>query len=276
MNEINDGNCGSMKKKFPDYLTGDIDPTAMESIRLHVTTCTSCRRELEELTVTWTQLGVLTEEEPGPNLRKNFYTMLGSYKEGVKKEKSFSLKNILHTIRTARPAYQLAFSIILLIMGSAPGYFADRQQPGEPVDIPEVTQLRRQVDAMREQLTLSLLNQTSPSERLKGITWSAAVENPGEKTLDALLYTLNNDPNINVRLSAVDALYLFSHHPTVKEGIIGSLPHQTSPMVQVALIDLLSDMREKKAADALKQLIKKNKLDPQVKQRAELSIKQLI
>lgn len=280
MNQTNNNNCSQVKNKFPDYLTGELVPETVESVGDHVAVCDSCRKELEELTTTWTQLGVLPEEQPGPNLRKNFYTMLESYKEGLSREST--LQRILNTltgwfVQPRRAAYQASFTVVILIIGFTAGLFfsAGPPEPGTR-DGGEMTRLRGQVHRMRQQLVLAMLNQSSPSERLKGIAWSSTVENPDEKTLDALLHTLNNDPDVNVRISAVDALYLFSHHPVVKKGIIDSLTGQTSPLVQVALIDLMVGMREKKAADALKDLIQNNKLNPDVKKRAELVMDQMI
>ncbi len=280
MNQKDNIQCSQVKNKFPDYLTGELGPGTAESIRDHVATCAPCRNELEELTTTWTQLGVLPEDQPGPNLRKNFYTMLESYKEGLNREST--LQRLLNTlngwfVQPRRAAYQAAFTVVLLIIGFTAGSFfsAGPREPGAQ-HADEMTQLRGQVHRMRQQLVLAMLKQPSPSERLKGVVWSSTVENPGEKTLGALLHTLNNDPDVNVRLSAADALYLFAHHPMVKKGIVDSLPTQTSPLVQVALIDLMVGMREKKAADALKRLIEKNKLNPDVKKRAELVMKQMI
>lgn len=280
MNQTNTINCSQVKNKFPDYLTGELEAETMESIRDHVAICAPCRNELEELTTTWTQLGVLPEEQPGPNLRKNFYTMLESYKEGLTRESA--VQRFVNTLggwfaQPRRAAYQAAFTVVILIAGFTAGFFfsADTPERGNRY-ADEMTQLRGQVKQMRRQLVLAMLDQSSPSQRLKGIAWSSTVENPDEKTLDALLHTLNNDPDVNVRLSVVDALYLFSYHPMVKKGIIDSLSVQTSPLVQVALIDLMVGMREKKAADALKDLIRRNKLNPDVKERAQLVMEQMI
>ena len=270
-------NCQHIQTKFPDYLTGDLDSATGDSIKNHVAVCASCRQELEDLTFTWTKLGVLPEELPSPNLRKNFYTMLESFQEG------FSLEKQEHPILSVlkkffawpgRPIYQYALTIIFLVFGFSIGYFMTSSPT--PPHTTEMTRLRLQVHQMRQQLAISLLNQQSPSQRLKGITWSSTVENPDKKTLEALLHTLNHDPNINVRLSAVDALYLFSHDPMIKKGLIESLSLQTSSLVQMALIDLMVEMREKRAVNALKQLVQNNKLNPKVKERAQICIEQLI
>jgi hypothetical protein len=272
-------NCRHIQTKFPDFLTGDLDSTTIESIQNHVAVCPSCRQELEDLTTTWTKLGVLPEELPSPNLRKNFYTMLESFQEGLsRKKQGHPMFNLIKKffVWPGRPIYQFSLTIIFLVIGFTTGYFLTSSPTPQYQTTNEITQLRNQVQQMRQQLVISLLNQQSPSQRLKGITWSSTVENPDKKTLEALLHTLNYDPNINVRLSAVDALYLFSYHPMIKKGLIESLSRQTSSLVQMALIDLMVEMREKRAVNALKQLIQNNKLNPKVKERAKICIEQLI
>jgi len=269
--------CQDFQCQFPGYLTGDLDTKTVEAIQNHVTTCTHCRSELEELTSTWSQLEILPEEQPGANLRKNFYTMLESYQQGLESSPLkkffdfFKIKNIGEKLWPRRPIFQLAAVMIFLIMGFTIGYFVQLHNQ----DTLEITRLHHENQLFRQQLTVSLLNQSSPSQRLKGLMWSTQLENPADETLDTLLYTLNYDPNVNVRLTAVDALYLFSDHPKVKQGLMQSLQKQTSPMVQIALIDLLVEMREKQAIKSLKQLLERNKLNPEVKERAQVSLKLL-
>ena len=98
----------------------------------------------------------------------------------------------------------------------------------------------------------------------------------GERLLDSLLQTLDSDPSINVRVAVVDSLYLFHSHPTVRQRVSDSLAKQTSPLVQVALIDLLVNMRERRAVEALKALIDSDRLDPEVKLRASQGLEKLL
>lgn len=275
--------CNEIKSLFPDYLTGDLDLEQSESLRNHTASCESCRTELEEITSTWTRLGVLPEEQPGPNLRENFYSMLESYEEKIEKKKSFSLKQLFKNLLPVRPAVQWAFTLIFIVAAFTSGYFIAPGTPGQspedrlqPQEKTELLQLRNESRQMRQQLTLALLTQESPSQRLKGLTFSSTVKEPGKPMLEALLYTLNNDPNVNVRLSAVDALYLFATHPMVKKGIAESLPKQESPLVQMALIDLVTELREKQAAESLKKLIEQKKLNPHVRKKAKNSLEQFI
>jgi hypothetical protein len=273
-------NCRQIKDQFPDYLTGDLESGAQEFLKNHVVVCDSCRQELEELTGTWTQLGILPEEQPGPNLRKNFYTMLESYQEGKASKplkkffEFFKIKNVRETLWGRRPgfAFQFALALFFLVTGIGIGYFS--QAPAQ--NGREIVGLHRENQQVRQQLAISLLNQSSSSQRLKGLTFSANLENPDSEILQTLLNTLNSDPNVNVRLSAVDALYLFADHRPVREGLIQSLHKQTSPMVQMALIDLMVQIREKQAVRSLKQLLQDKNLNPEVQRRARLSIKELL
>ncbi len=157
------------------------------------------------------------------------------------------------------------------MIGLSVGYLLNASNGGNG----EIVQLREDVHNMQQMVAVSLLDQRSPSERLKGVSWSSRVERPNAGTLEKLLRTLNNDPNVNVRLSVVDALYLFYGNPIVKEGLIHSLSQQTSPLVQVGIIDLIINMRERKAIESLKNLIQTEQLNPEVKQHAESGIQKL-
>ena len=112
-------------------------------------------------------------------------------------------------------------------------------------------------------------------QREYGIGYSTAVDNPSDTTLAALFEAVDADPNPNVRLAAVDALYLFRDRPGVRERLVRSLSVQTYPLVQVALIDYLVEVREARAAEALKKLVESGDLTPEVKKRAEQGLQQI-
>ncbi len=264
--------CEDIKKNFPDYLVGDLDQISTEAIRSHIADCPACRQELEDLSAVWTKLGVLPEEHPSNGLRERFYGTLEEYKAEMNRERPLHhlkqfFSSLFYRFRSGRPAYQLALGFIPLFIGLMLGYilFSGGQN----------AELYREVQDMRQMLAVSLLDQRSPTERLRGVNLSYGLENPDSRTIEALLNTLNNDPSINVRLAAVDALYLFYESPSVREGIIQSLTQQNSPFIQVALVDLLVSVQERQALESFKKLIKANQLDPKVKQKLEQGIKEL-
>jgi hypothetical protein len=270
--------CSELQEKFVEYLTGEIDEKSRAEIQAHIAGCEDCREELESLSALWAKLGVLPKEQPGPGLRTRFYSMLEAYKEGMATEEPHRsipsrISGWLEGILPKKPVHQFALSLAMLAVGIAGGILLTAGRQGAS---PEIAQLRREVRDMNQMVAVSLLEQPSPSDRLKGVSWSAKLDQPDDKTLQALLRTLDTDPNVNIRLAAADALYIFYKHPLVKEGLVRSLSNQTSPLVQIALIDLLVEIRERRAAEALKQLIGSEKLNPDVKKRAEQGLAQLI
>jgi hypothetical protein len=270
-------NCPQIKTQFPDFLTGDLDEDKKIQIQAHLAGCPSCREELESLSAIWTKLGVLPEERPSPTLRTRFYTMLENHqnetaeatrKTGIVKRLQARLK----PFPIARPALQFSLSLILLLIGLAAGSIITNRT-GRPA---EFAQLQNEVRTMRQTLAISLLEKSSAFERLQGVNLSYDMKEPDSGLLEALLETVNTDQNINVRLAAVDALYLFYDNPIVTEGVAGMLSNQTSPLVQVALIDLVVNMHERRAVESLKNLIQSETLDPDVKQHAQLGLQKIV
>ena len=128
---------------------------------------------------------------------------------------------------------------------------------------------------MKQLVTLSLLQQQNASDRLKGVNWAYRTEQPDTEVLAALLYTVNHDSNVDVRLAAVDALRTYMDSPVARRGLTQALPKQKSPMVQIALIDQIVDMRDRKAVDALQGLVQQPQVDSEVRQRAQWALARL-
>jgi hypothetical protein len=266
--------CEKIQEKFADYLTGDLDEAGRAEVQDHILTCPGCRADLEDLTVAWAKLGVLPEEQPGGAVRSRFYAMLEDYKGGLearRKAASSSGSGWRDWFTFRRPAFAASFSAFLLLFGLGAGWLLN----GGGLGAGRYAVLSNEVQDMRQQVALSLLARPSASDRIQGIGYSAAIEKPNDTTLSALFNALDSDPNPNVRLAAVDALYLFRDRPGVRESLVRSLAIQTYPLVQVALIDFLVEVREARAVEALKKLIEANELTPDVKKRAEQGLKQI-
>ena len=216
----------------------------------------------------WAKLSVLPQEQPSGRLRANFYAVLEDYKQ-KRVNRFVAFWKEFWSFR--KPSYGFSFGLALLVVGIGAGSFLTGGS-----DSGKVAALCQELQDMRQTVALSMLDRPSATDRLEGISWTAGLDKPGDKTIKALVDKLDGDPNVNVRLAAVDALYLFRADPAVKASLVRSLAKQDSPLVQVALIDLLVEIRERRAADALKQLIGNAKLAPQVKEHAELGLKQII
>ncbi|MCK4557430.1 MAG: zf-HC2 domain-containing protein, partial [Candidatus Aminicenantes bacterium] len=130
--------CSQMKKRFSDYLIGEIDDNTRKEIQEHVTACGSCREELESLSAIWTKLGVLPEEQPSNNVRKRFYTALEEYKQNLEHVKAHPrlgqlMDGWFERLVPRRPVYQFSLALLFLVVGLAAGFLlhANWERGGE-------------------------------------------------------------------------------------------------------------------------------------------------
>ena len=237
---------------------------ASSELTEHLSTCAMCNAEAESIRETWRQMGELPEPHPSPWLATRFYAALDAYQQGVREKQSRSWK-----FWPSRPLWQVAISCGCL----AAGLFTGTALTRTPVATDDVAALRREMAGMRQLVTLSLLQQQSATERLRGVTWSYRAEPDDVEVLSALLQTVNEDPSVNVRLSAIDALGNFRDSSVARRGLVNALRKQDSPLVQIAIIDALSTMRDSSAAPALRQLLTEQNVDENVRRRADEALK---
>jgi hypothetical protein len=270
-------NCPETRKKMPDLLNNGLDAAASSLLRDHLLSCLSCQEEFQELNETWTRLGILVEEQPGPEMRRDFYRQLESYqKELISTQRNEWRQKFIRFLPQRQfsvPALRWAAAVLIVALGFGAGFFSGA---AKRTDDRQLTALNREVDSLQQQVSLSLLSQPSASARLQGLAMTSRFQDPAPSLISALFETLNNDPSVNVRLSAVDALYLFADREPVRAALTGSLPRQTSPLVQIALIDLMVSLKEKRAAAALKKLLNDKKIIPEVRERASSGISQML
>jgi hypothetical protein len=267
--------CDRIQEMFPDDWAGALDSEDRTAFDLHLAGCEACRKERERLSQLWAGLAAIPLEEPRSESRQRFYSMLQDYRRGLGRSHTAgsgrSLGERLAMVLRLQPAFQFGLGMMLLICGFVAGYLMRSAQNGHE----EIAGLRAEVHEMRQMVTISLLKQQSASERLKGVSWSAQVSRPDPEFLSTLIHTLNYDPNVDVRLAAVDALARFAGYPLVRENLVKSLPRQDSPLVQISLIDLLVQLQEHQSIEVLKQLVGDKKQDPQVRGRAEWGLQRL-
>ncbi len=128
---------------------------------------------------------------------------------------------------------------------------------------------------MRGMVAMSLLQQQSAVERLRGVNYSVQMNNPDEEVVGALVQTLRSDSSVDVRLAAAEALNKYSGKPRVRQAIAESLPMQDSPLVQLTLIDSLVAYKERRAEPAMQKLALDRDLDPTVKTRIDRALQEL-
>jgi hypothetical protein len=274
-------NCEKIREQIPECLAGRLDKAAREKLVEHLETCAACRTEVAELNAVWRALGTLESESLNPvaaepAMKARFMEVLEAYKAGagqlsVLPHAGPGPYGVLARFPAA-PVWQLALAASLLIGGVFLGRFEARPQP--PVSSPEVAQLKGEVESLRQLVALSMLQQQSPSARLRGVSYSEAMTQPDRQVEQALLSAVNHDSNVNVRLSAVDALQRFAT-PEVIRAMVDAIPVQDSPLVQIALLDMLAQLNANSAAPQLTRISQDARMDEVVRQRAAWALQKL-
>ena len=262
--------CERVREQIPECLAGSLDHAARERLVAHLETCPACRAELAELNAVWRGLGSLPDPEPDPAMRSRFLEMLETYQAG-RASGLGQVAGLPHAPWLARAGWPVALSLALLTVGVFLGRYV--AQPRGPS--PDVAQLQGQVESLRQLVTLSLLQEQSPSSRLRGVTYSYQMARPDAQVEQALLYAVNHDSNVNVRLSAVDALEKYATNAQIRRALADAVPVQDSPLVQIALMDLLVQLNDKETAPALRQLAQDAQADNQVRQHAAWALQRM-
>ena len=257
--------CEEIHTHLADHLAGTLAPEVSGEVADHLRTCRACASLAEGLNETWRLLGELPADRADlPAMRARFDAALDGYQQGLRAQNSLFTRIRMYGLQFAAAAAVLALGLGIGRQ-TAPSPAADRQ----------LTMLRDELRDMRQMVTLSLLQQQSASERLKGVSFTTQIEQPATEVTGALLDALMHDPNVNVRLASIDALRRFAARDAVRRGVIDALPRQTSPLVQIALIDFVVETSGRDATDTLRRLSQDPMLDQAVRGRATQGLERI-
>ena len=221
--------------------------------------------QLQDFSKLDSQLAKLDVGSPSTRLAVQFYSALVQ----EKKQNEKGTLSLFSNWNNLFPRLALAASLIMA--GFVGGYFLKG-----PSQDKSVTELTQQVVELKEMMMLSMLEKESATERLKAVSLTSDMDQVSKKVTDALFKTLNGDENVNVRLAALDVLMNYAKDSQVRAGLIKSISVQDSPLVQVALAELMVTLQEKKSVTELKKLLQSDKTPKEVKGKIEKSISVLI
>lgn len=280
--------CSDLEALLPAYAEGSLPPAEAEQVAAHLPACPACQQQLRELRALTADFDAALPEVPGMALRANFMVMLEQQKQLLQPEVGAapvaaamvepSTAKVISMWPTALASswVRIAASIVLV----AAGVLLGRQLPWRGQ---ESNTLATNISASQPApttLAAALSGDSghamSASNRIALVTNSPKTAEPDDATVQVLLNTLNFDPNPNVRLAACEALYRLREAPGVREGLANSLPIQTDPNVQIALIDMVVSLRVHRAVPQLQRLAKRPDALPVVRAQAEAGIGKLI
>ncbi len=209
----------------------------------------------------WSELGDLPQDAPSPQLRRRFYAELEHADRRLHRRRQwFGLFG----------APGLAAAVGCLFVGVVIGLLL--RSPAPTADRAELAQLQRQVAILNRNLVLDRLENDSPSKRLLGVIEASDLAEHDPEVRRALLERAVDDRVHSVRSAAIDAIGPRLGTPSVGDELMASLEKAESPLVQLALADLVLRYGNPQQLEQLVQLSERGSLHPDVAQHVKSSV----
>ncbi len=262
--------CEELEEKIIDYLDNKLDKEENLEIEKHLETCERCLDEFRDLQEVMKLISSKEEVEPDDSLRINFYHMLHSE---IKKSKGS------RTAETTSPwfnrtIFRIAAGFALLICGTLIGIMI--QSGVRNSHQAQLEQLRSEVTTLKKTAMFTMLKEESSSNRLQALNYADELDAPDQNVIEVLVKTLNTDKTVNVRMAAAYALAKYADQQQVCNSLVKSLSLQSDPILQITLINILVERREKSAVKPIQKILTDENTMEEVKHIAENGIKMLI
>lgn len=271
--------CENDKEQITLWINNEMTEAERNAFEIHLAECAECRQELKAEQRIWNLMNDVSAPQASADMPVRFQAMLEEYKESIV-EKRNPVTGFIEKLRqlwTLQPGMQLAYTIVLVVIGLGFGYLINRQNPDSAyANKQEVAGLTNDIRDMKKMMMLALLENPSASERIRGVSFTTQIKSANKEVIDALLYTLDNDENVNVRLVTLEALAQYSGDASVREGLVQSIGKQDSPLLQSAMADMMLKLREKRSVESFKKLLQQKDLDNSIRGKIEQTITKLI
>lgn len=252
-----------MEELIAKYNEGLADPSEVQQLEKMIEEGAVDLTQLRELHKLDDNMDKISEPVPTQELDSRFYEMLAKEKKpSVAKSFPWSWSDSVFA--------KLSVGALLLVGGFSAGLLMQKRTSGDEVKV-----LANEVTNLKEMMMISLLEKESATDRLKAVSLTEEIQG-SRKVTDALFKTLNADPSVNVRLASLEALQNYSKSPAVREGLVRAIAQQDSPLVLVALADLMVKLQEKSSVKELRKIMDQKTTPTEVKQRIKESINVLI
>lgn len=237
--------CDSFQEDFLEYRANRLGPERARALGEHLRTCLDCQRVWADFQEIDRQFARVPTPVPTENLRRNFYAMLDTHLAAQREPGVFApVRRGLARLRAewlpTNPFAQLAAATLLVALAVAGTLLIQTRHERDA----DLAALRQQVDAVTRLVAYTALDRQPAPDRVRSVL---AVDSASVTGLASLLGALAQDPNTNVRLSALESLFTHADDPIVRAGVLAALTRENTPIVQVAMIDFLASAKATEA-----------------------------
>lgn len=253
--------CEEVKINLPAYIDQKLDKATHEAIGRHLESCASCRELHSELSSFLTYMDRLPQ--PGSP-------------EGMKEEFMALAAEVEIPRQRKTPVIQLWMKIAAMVVLFAGTYWIGYRIGAGKGEV-AATQLASQLNEQKQQVMLASLRDYTGPQKIEAVYNISKSGNASDELIDALVYTMNSDKNVNVRLAAINALTeMMDKNERVKKELIRSLSVQENSLLQISLIQVLTQSGVKEAKEEIESITNNETTDESVKAFAKDMIKIII
>ena len=255
-------------EKMIDYINGELPENEKLAFEARLAHDASFRAAYEEEKALWNLMGKIEAPAADERIKNRFLDTLQVYKEAAVPRPGFLSR--LKELWSFQPQLKMAYALLLLCTGLGAGLYINKKNPVE------MARMSSEISEMKQMMVLSLIENPSATERIRAVSLTNEIRNVDDQVIEALLSTLNHDPNDNVRLMTLEALTELADNPRVREGLVQSIVSQTSPIMQSAMADVMLKLQEKKSVKPLKKMLDRDDLNSTVKDKLEQTIQEIL
>lgn len=276
MNPESDNQPAKLEARFISFLQHELNEDEKVELLALINSSPEVEAEFHATKALWSDMEAFSAPDVSEEMKENFHEMLENFSKSKTNNFFQSLLSQLKSVFTYNPAFRLAYALAILATGGLIGFMLAKSGTHNVASNSEVKRLGTEIQEMKQMMMISMLDNPMASERIKAVSYTQELHEVDEQIIEALLTTLNYDENVNVRLVTLNALVELADSPKVREGLVLSLMKQDSPLVQVALADVMVQLQEKRSVQQMKKLLKKEGLNNMVKEKLEETIINLI
>jgi hypothetical protein len=207
----------------------------------------------------WDELRSLEQAEPPPRLRRAFYDQLDRRKPTGRWRSLSGLSGAPGFVTAA--ACLVAGIVLGLLVNKSPA-----------VEQAEFARLQQEVAVLNRSLILDRLENASAGKRLLGVLEAVPVAQHDSEIARALVTRAVEDRVYSVRSAAIDAIGPQLSAPGIGEELMSSLERSESPLVQLALVDLILRHGTARQLDRLLKLTDSGELHPDVVEHVKSAV----
>lgn len=243
LEELQDG--GFMKDDFELFLSKHDD----------------CQEELKSFYEDWQNLG--DSEVPAPSERMDamFYKQLSEFQaeqtQAIKTGGEASKAKRINFNQFRKRIIQTGIAASIFLAGAITSFYMTNGNSD--------TGIIANMNQSKNTIVYAGYNENQSSvERLSDISEMKKAPKLNDKIIDALNKALINDPNINVRLSAIEAMLHYADNPKVRKNLIQAIPYQDSPIIQLTLAEVMIELEGNDSKEKWEELFDSDNIDPDV------------